>query len=103
MNASGLTNEMIRNNAIYSEMPSYLQKGETKESILKKFNGDLVKAIQFLRKREFNKVECASKSEYPEEHILNPIHDPVYTKEEKITPVKKKKKSFSENSQNKLF
>lgn len=102
MEPSGLTSEMIRDEAIRQEIQIHLRPDETKESVLKKFNGDLVKTIIFLRDRSYGTQK--KKSEYPPEHILNPIHDPPYSPEQRPTkPVSKKKKPAPKGGQAEMF
>lgn len=80
-----LTSPQIREGAIRYAIPIYLRQGETAESIIEKFKGDLVKTITFLRERHFEGMEVAEKKK--------PI-------KEKVTKSKPKNKP---TSQEKLF
>lgn len=83
--ASGLTNEMIRNNSIYASIDMYLLEGETKEAIVKKFNGDLVKTIQFLRARSYESLEIVERKPKPK-----PAPEPKKKKGTKSKPSSQK-------------
>lgn len=61
--ASKLTNDMIRESAILSAIPIYLREGETAESIISKFDGDLNKTIIYLRARHFEDMEILERKE----------------------------------------
>lgn len=101
---TNLTSDQVRDSAIESAIPLYLRSGETKESLLKE-HGALVKVIQFLRSREFAQYEKSApkkKPEVPEDSILHPKHDPVYTEPAK-TKIKKGKAVKPKSNQSDLF
>lgn len=103
---SGLTNDMIRNNAIYASIDFYLLEGETKESMVKKFGGNLNKTIQFLRDRSYETLEVIKRKPKPpvkpEPSIVDPIFDPPST--DYLPKEKKKKKDIkAKPTQEKLF
>lgn len=60
---TNLTSKQILTETIDYAIPLYLNDGETKEGMLGKFDGDMVKLIQFLREREFEKYKTIKKSE----------------------------------------
>lgn len=96
---SGLTNDMIRKKAIYDSIDQYLQQGETKEGIVKKFGGNLDKTIQFLRARSYETLEVVKRKPKPKEKptpkpepsIVDPVYDPPKT--DYLPRDKKKKKA----------
>lgn len=81
---SNLTSQQILEDSIRYSIPIYLQEGETEEGMIKKFKGDLVKTIQFLRTRSFDSIEVVKKSK--------PIPKP------KEVPAKKQKKVSKPNT-----
>lgn len=93
--ASGLTNDMIRNNSIYASIDMYLKEGETKEAMVKKFGGNLDKTIQFLRDRSYESLEIV-------ERKPKPADKPKPVKE-KVAEKKKAKGTKKSSSQEKLF
>ena len=52
-----MTNKEIGNNAIEFAIERYLRAGETRTDMIKQFDGDSVRLVQFLREREFNAIE----------------------------------------------
>lgn len=101
--ASGLTNKMIHDKAIYDSIDGYLQEGETKEGIIKKFGGNLDKTIQFLRERSYESLEMKKPktkpkpSVKPEPSIIDPIYDPPATD---YQPKERKKKGTKSKPSN---
>lgn len=91
---SGLTDEMIRNKAIYDSIDSYLLPGETKEGIVKKFKNNLVDTIQFLRTRSYEGMEIVAPKQ-------KPVEKPTVNKVDKAKPAPKKNPKSSD--QNTLF
>jgi hypothetical protein len=95
-----LTSDMIRESNIDHAITMYLRDGETKESVLDKFDGDTIKTIQFLRDREFSKFDkkpSHAKKEEPKKPA-KAVKQPA-KKEEKNVSAKQKPKP----SQNELF
>lgn len=94
---SYLTSELIRDTALYDSIPFYLHEGETTEGIRKKFNGDLVKAIQFLRERDYATIEVVKPK---------PVIPPRPEKKPEVTtpaPKAIKKKPSKDDGQKGLF
>ena len=48
-----MTNKDIGNNAIEFAIARYLREGETRAQLIKQFDGDSIRLVQFLRSREF--------------------------------------------------
>lgn len=103
MRATGLTNEMIRNNSIYDVIPMYLLDGETKESILKKFNNNVVDAIIFLRKRASSSIQHYAVISQPSDIFSEKQNPPAILPNSKNAPVKKKRNTPAKESQKKLW
>lgn len=97
---TNLTSDQIRDGAIESSIPYYLRPDETREGLLKKFDGNLIKLIQYLREREFENLEPI-----PSKPI--PLKKPAAKKTaDPIIPVKskpKKKPSPTDKNQSDLF
>lgn len=94
---SKLTSVMIRESAIHSAIPIYLREGETKEGMIDKFKGDLVKTIQFLRERHFEDVEVVERKPAPKEKSLKEKvvkEKPVKAKVKPIPPTSTQESLF---------
>jgi hypothetical protein len=54
MAVSESNNQTILEGTFEHALTAYLQKGESKEAMLKKFNGDKTELVKFLRDRDYN-------------------------------------------------
>lgn len=62
---SNLSSKQLCNNYILGAIPMYLHEGETSEQIIKKFKGDIIKAIQFLRERSYASLKIVERKSKP--------------------------------------
>lgn len=65
MNASGLTNDMLNKKYCYDAILLYLKEGEVREDMIKKFGGNVVTTIQFLRNRSYEGMEIMERKPKP--------------------------------------
>lgn len=73
-----MNNKDIGNNAIEFAIERYLREGETRHALIKQFDGDNIKLVQWLREREF--AEFAQ---------TEPVAVPSVVKEEKVAETQK--------------
>lgn len=83
MEPSYLTNDIIRNGALYDSLSFYLKEGETTESLVKKNGGNLIKTIQYLRERAFENIEPILPKPVPVKKSGTPAIEPKKSQSKK--------------------